>query len=372
MAPPIKVGLIGYGFSTKCFHLPFILPNPDLQVHAFLQRKAAPADTSHVEAGVHCTIDHPAAKHYRTADAFFGDADIQLVAICTGHDTHFALAKQALLAGKHVVLEKAFTVTSAEADELVALAKERQVVLTGFQNRRYDSDFRTLRKLVDAGAFGKVTEFENHYDVDSPDWVRSWRDPGYVPGSGMLYGLGTHSIDQTLVLFGLPKSVTAFVRSLRMESQTEDSFTIILQYDGARKDLIATVKTTFVSPLPMARQPKFRVRGEQGAFIKTGEDPQIDHLLAGMKPVEDPRFGVEPEGYRGYLHTLASSPYGEFDGVIESEKGSYADYYVDVVAAIRGEREVAVKPEDSRNGIRIIELSRESAAKGVTVPWSEK
>ncbi|KAK4550793.1 hypothetical protein LTR36_000373 [Oleoguttula mirabilis] len=376
---PIKVGLMGYGFSTKCFHLPFILPNPDLEVHAFLQRKEAPAGTSSAEAGVHCTVDHPNAKHYRTADDFFADAALELVIICTGHDSHYELAEKALLAGKHVVVEKPFTITSTEADKLIALAKKQGKLITCFQNRRYDSDFRTLQHLVAQNAFGKVTEFENHYDMDNPEWVQKWTDPEYVPGEGMLYGIGTHSIDQTLLLFGRPKSVTAFTRTLRGKNRgADDSFTIVLQYGGEQEDLISTIKTTIVSPVPMDRMLKYLVRGTQGAFIKNGEDPQIDHLMSGMK-ADDPAFGVEPDSYHGYVSSTEQldaklkpddRPAGRFSGSVTSKQGSYLDYYRDLVAAIRGEKELVVKPEESRDGIRVIELARESAERGVTVPWT--
>jgi predicted dehydrogenase len=297
---PIKVGLMGYGFSTKCFHLPFITPNPDLEVFAFLQRAEAPADKTNVEAGKHCTVDHPKAKHYRTADAFFADPAIELVIVCTSSDNHAEFAEKAMRSGKHgtsaqhcfqhledqtvliypfqssVVVEKPFTTTSSEATALIATSHSTGKILTVFQNRRYDSDFRTLQRIVSSNCLGEITEFQNHYDMDYPDWVRGWTSKDVVPGQGMLYGLGTHSIDQTLLLFGRPRSVTAFTRVLReVGGRADDSFTVVLQYgpeggDGkeGRADLICTVKTTIVSTLPMERQLKFMVRGREGTFLK--------------------------------------------------------------------------------------------------------
>ncbi|KAK1057234.1 hypothetical protein LTR33_013691 [Friedmanniomyces endolithicus] len=368
---PIKVGLLGYGFSTKVFHLPYILPNPDFEVYAFLQRSEAPKDKSKVEPGEHCTVDYPNAKHYRTIEDFCADPEIQLVSVCTKVGVHVEHAEKALLAGKHVVVEKPFTTTSAECDHLIEVAKKSGKILTVFQNRRYDSDFLTLRKLFAEKAFGEVTEFQNHYDCDNPPWMRS-TDMGWSPGNGMLFGLGTHSVDQTLLLFGKPKSVTGFTRALKLRgSETDDTFTVILQYDGEQKDLVCTVKTTVISPLPMERMLKYMVRGTAVAFVKTGEDPQVDHHMAGMK-ADDPKFGAEPEGYYGYLSTTKDSALGESKRILESEKGCYMDYYRDVAKAIRGEAEVAVKPEQSRMGIRVIELARESAQKGVTLPYSEK
>jgi predicted dehydrogenase len=293
-----------------------------------------------------------------------------------------------------VVVEKPFTTASAEADALIATSKETGKLLTVFQNRRYDSDFRTLQRVLSTGALGAITEFQNNYDMDDPDWVRGWTSKTPVPGEGMLYGLGTHSLDQTLLLFGKPCSVTAFTRSLRQKgAASDDTFTVVLQYEGEKSDLVCTVKTTIVSKLPMERQVKFVVRGRDGTFLKVsccvskrqaqrtdmtqnGEDPQIDQLFAGIK-ADDPSYGIEPENYHGELFTKnkaddsQSQAGGLWSGKYVSSQGSYLDYYKDVVAAIRGEKEVAVKPEESRMGIRVIELAKESAEKGVTMVWSE-
>lgn len=150
---------------------------------------------------------------------------------------------------------------------MIKVSQETGKILTVFQNRRYDSDFLTLRSLVEQDAFGKVTEFANHYDIDFPPWAAS-SALERVPGGGMPYGLGTHSIDQTLLLFGKPESVTAFTRGLREGSKADDAFTIVLQYGGEKNDLICTVKTTIISPLPLSKMLKFMVRGTEGAFVK--------------------------------------------------------------------------------------------------------
>jgi len=373
---PLKVGLMGYGFSTNSFHLPFILPNPNLEVYAFLQRAAAPKDPSSTPKGRHCTVDYPHCKHYRDAKSFFGDSAIDLVVVCTAVESHAEYAEMALLAGKHVIVEKPFTVTSQEADKIIAVAKKTGKTLTCFQNRRYDSDFRTLQHLVNQSVFGDVTEFENHYDTDFPAWISNWDSPDYLPGEGMLYGLGTHSIDQCMQLFGRPVSVTAFTRSLRgIKSKTDDSFTLILQYDGKYSDLICTVKTTVVTP--QAQQLKFWMRGYKGSFLKNGDDPQESQIAKGMHADAD-GFGQEEPDIWGLLTTnelfdpsvQTKAPDGKFVGKFPSLKGSYTDYYVDMVRAIRGEAELAVKPEESRDVIRLIELARESAEKGVTVRWT--
>jgi len=373
---PLNVGLIGYGFSTKCFHLPFILPNPELAVYAFLQRKAAPTDPTAAKPGSHCTIDHPKAKHYQNAADFFADSNIDIVIVCSHTDTHAEFAEKALKAGKHVVVEKPFTRTSVEADQVIAVAKENDKLLTVFQNRRWDGDFQTIQHLVRNGAFGKITEFENHYDMESPTWISGWTAPEYTPGEGMMFGLGTHSIDQALELFGKPRSVTAFLRSLRgVESEIDDTFTIILQYDGEQKDLLVTIKTTVVSP--MEQQLKALVRGTKGSFIKFGTDAQEAHAIAGM-PATDPKFGVEDDMLHGLLSTTE-----EFDGSCQTHdasgkyigryptiKGRYLGFYENLVDAVERRADIQVKPEQSRDGIRVIELARESQQKGCTVLWT--
>jgi len=366
---------MGYGFSTNCFHLPFILPNPDFKVYAFLQRAEAPSNKSAVESGKHCTVDYPDAKHYRTADDFFADPNIDLVIVCTQHDTHAEFAERALLAGKHVVVEKPFTVDTAEADHLIALSKKGDKVLTVFQNRRYDSDFRTLQTLVEASAFGTITECEMHYDFDFPDWISSWDSPGWAPGDGLMYGIGSHTIDQALLLFGTPANVTGFYRALRgIESKTDDSFTIILQYSGAKKNLFVTVKTSAVAP--MQYPLKFFVRGYDGSFVKFGDDKQESQIMAGQTTAT-PGFGVEPEATWGLLTTKEKfhesqahdERNGKWVGKFPSANGDYLGYYVDVVKAIRKEGDVKVTAEHARNGLRVIELARESAEKGRTLPF---
>ncbi|KUJ11377.1 NAD(P)-binding protein [Mollisia scopiformis] len=372
---PLNVGLMGYGFSTKSFHLPFILPNPDLRVYAFLQRAPAPSNASEVEKGKHCTVDFPDAKHYQTSDEFFADPNIDLVIVCTHHDTHAEFAERVLSAGKHVVVEKPFTVSTVEADRVIAAAKNSGKILTVFQNRRYDSDFITLHHLVSNSPFGKITECEIHYDVDFPSWISGWTSPSYSPGQGMLFGLGSHTIDQALVLFGPPKSVTAFYRSLRgVESETDDTFTIILQYGGEQKNLLVTIKTSVVSS--MQYPLKFFIRGYEGSFVKFGDDKQESQIAKGMTTASE-GFGIEDEATYGLLTTKErfcdtqdfDQVSGKWVGEFPSLKGDYEGFYNDLVNAIRGESEVIVKPEVSRDGIRIIELARESADLGRTMPF---
>ncbi|KXX79434.1 scyllo-inositol 2-dehydrogenase (NADP(+)) [Madurella mycetomatis] len=374
---PIRVGIVGYGFSTKCFHLPYILPNPELDVYAFLQRAAPPSDPSQAPRWGHCTIDFPQAKHYRTTDEFFADGMIDLVIVCT--HLHEEFVEKGLLAGKHVVVEKPFATSSAEADRLIALAKEKGKILTVFHNRRFDSDFLTLKHLVTHGALGDVLEADIHFDYPSPSWISGWTRKEYRPGEGMTFALGTHSIDQALHLFGRPASVTAFLRANRgVDSDVDDTFTIILQYSGKQKNLLVTVKTAIVTH--MQDQLRFFVRGSRGTYLKFGTCPQERQaILAPGQPATSPGFGVEPERIWGSLTTTAEfdPKVQKFDeesqmyiGKYPSFRGWYRGYYENVSAAILGREEIYVRPETARDGLRVIELAKESHEKGCTVAWS--
>ncbi|OAP56957.1 hypothetical protein AYL99_09069 [Fonsecaea erecta] len=377
---PIRLGIIGYGFSTKCFHLPFINALSDFKVVAFFQRTEAPKDSKSAALGSHCTVDYPDIKHYRNADEFFADKDIDVVIVCSKQDTHAEYAEKAMNAGKHVVVEKPFTRTTEEANHLIALAEKTGKILTVFQNRRWDNDFLTLRHLVDKDAFGTIKECEIHYDVDFPFWMRGMNKKEYVPGDGMTFGLGSHTFDQALLLFGRPKSVTGFLRVLRgVDSEIEDSFTAILQYDGEQKDLLVTVKTMVVSP--MKDQLKYFVRGTKGSFVKHGTCIQEAQILAEPSlPTTHPDFGREPPHLYGLLTTKGDHAFDPAHQVHEPDAklfvgryptipGHWVGFYENLRDAVRGTAPVAVKPEQSRDGIRLIELVRESSLKGQAVEW---
>lgn len=243
---------------------------------------------------------------------------------------------------------------------------------TNILDRRYDSDFLTLQDLVSRKAFGTITEAEIHYDVDFPFWMSSWNSPDYTAGAGMMFGLGSHTIDQALTLFGRPASVTGIYRSLRgIQSKTDDTFTILLQYPDPNP-LVVTVKTTVVAT--MVHPLKFFVRGYDGTFVKFGDDPQESQVAAGKEATAE-GFGEEhPETY-GTLTTKERFFDGQtkdersrkWSGRFPSARGSYSDFYVDLVAAIRGEKKLVVDPVQSRDGIRIIELARQSAEAGKTL-----
>lgn len=214
-----------------------------------------------------------------------------------------------------------------------------------------------------------------HYDVDFPSWISGWKSPDYSPGQGMMFGLGSHTIDQALLLFGRPRSITGFYRSLRgIDSKTDDTFTIILQYGGEQKNLLVTVKTSVVST--MQYPLKFLVRGYDGSFVKFGDDKQESQIAAGLTTASE-GFGIEPEATYGLLITKEKfhdsqkldAASGKWVGSFPSLKGDYERFYTDLVKTIRGDAELAVKPEQSRDGIHVIEIARESAEKGCTMSF---
>ena len=215
----MKTGVVGYGVAAQFMHLPFITTNPDYQLLSILQRTGDSAGEK-----------FPAVKIVRSIDEMLADPALELVVITTPNDTHFDYTARALRAGKHVVLEKPFTITSGEGKELIAMANQSGKVLSVFQNRRYVSDFLTIRQLLNENMLGEIVEFEAHYDRYRPEQrPTAWREED-APGSGIFYDLGAHLIDQAFCLFGLPKSLTADLRIQRPHARTTDYFELWLDY----------------------------------------------------------------------------------------------------------------------------------------------
>lgn len=295
------------------------------------------------------------------AATLFEDQAIELVVVATPNNSHFELARQALLAGKHVVVDKPFTLTSEQAQELIDLARQRNKVVSVFQNRRWDGDFQTVRQLVKQEYLGRLVEYESHFDrfrnTFSPE--RAWREE-VGPGSGVLFDLGSHLIDQAQVLFGLPRMLTADIRSQREAGKADDQFELILHYDHLK----ATLKAGLLVRQP---GPRFALHGTEGSFVKYGVDPQEEALKRGRSPRE-PEWGMEPEAQWGILNTQIGGLH--FQGKIETSQGCYSAYYENVYQAIRGEAELMVKPEEARNTIRLIELAVQSNAEQRTVAFS--
>lgn len=327
----VRVGLIGYGLGGRAFHAPLIAAADGLVL-------AAVATSRAVEN----------LPTMRDPDALIADPAIDLVVISTPNHSHYPLARAALEAGKHVVIDKPFTVTLGEADALIALAGARGRVLTIFHNRRWDGDYLTVRKLLASGRLGELMRYEAHWDRFRPALTPGWKEKEGA-GTGLLGDLGTHLVDQALQLFGPPDAVAGDVAVQREGAVVEDYFSLTLRY-GARRVLLSS------SLLAAVPRPRFGLHGTRGSFVKYGLDPQEAMAQAGMDP-RDPGFGVEDPLWHGTL-TLAD---GRSER-IPTERGNYLAFYEAVAAAILHGAPAPVAPEDARAGLAILERARESAA----------
>ena len=341
MSRVLNVGLIGYGMAGQIFHAPIILAVPSLHLKTVVERTSAKSKEH-----------YPWVEVVQDIQAVLKDETIDLVVIATPNVTHYELAKQALLKGKHVVVEKPFTVTSQEAKELIDLALQQRLVLSVYQNRRWDGDFITVKRVLENHLLGRITEYEAHYDrymnVLRPN---TWKEKA-LRGSGIVYDLGSHLLDQAQMLFGLPQSITADIRSQRDGTEIEDNFEIILAFANSLK---VTLKA---SMLVRELGPHFILHGTQGSFVKYGLDPQEAALKRGLRPQDDPFWGSDAETQWGKLNTVVSGLH--FQGKIETALGDYRSYYRNVYDAITSQDDLLVKPEQAWNTIRMIELAIES------------
>jgi scyllo-inositol 2-dehydrogenase (NADP+) len=348
MTEPIRAAVIGFGNGGRTFHSAFISAVPGLHLAAIVQRKGDEAAQA-----------YPNATIYRSVEEMLADDSIQLVSVTTSNQTHFELGRQSLLAGKHTVIDKPFTITSAEAAELIAIARERNLVLSAFQNRRWDGDFRTLRDIISRGVLGRLVVFESHYDRYRQELrLNTWKESGLF-GGGQLYDLGTHIIDQALALFGAPQTITANIRVERDHALNDDAFDIRFNYIGeTEKNLIVWLRSTMTAAIA---GPRFTLHGTQGSFVKFGIDPQEDAIKAGGV-IGSPGWGEEPESLWGTLKLADGS-----ESRIPTEPGDYRGYYANVRDAILGEAPLAVTARDAWRTARIIELAHQSSEEGRTL-----
>ncbi|KAI1747633.1 hypothetical protein F4782DRAFT_520228 [Xylaria castorea] len=351
-----NVGIVGYGLSAKIFQIPFITTTPSFKFYSILQRNPKPESSA--------PNDYPNLQHFRSMEPFLADSALDVVVLSTTPDTHFPLAQQALNAGKHVFIEKPLVPTSAEASELDRLAKEKGLLICVYQNRRWDSDFRTVQKLISDETLGRVYEIETHFQRYQPVKRTSWKSELSISqGGSALYDLGSHLVDQVYVLFGMPNSVSAKLYCQREgrvlgpqdQSVEPDGANLQLTYDSG---LVVGVRIGGMSV--ETRQPRFWVRGTKGSYHKDGLDTQEDQLKAGMKP-SDARFGRDSEEWHGRLVTI-----GEDDKVSEKafpnvEPVTYAKIYELFGEALRGNGPVPVPVSEARDVLRILEAARESS-----------
>lgn len=338
-----KVGLIGFSIGGHVFHAPFIDENDDLELYKVTARR--------VEQQKMLRVRYPDAIGVLSADDIINDPEVDIVVIATSNDVHFSLAKAALEAGKHVVVEKPFTNTTEEADELITLAQTKGLLLSVHHNARFHSDFKTVRRVLESGKLGRLVSYEARFDRFR-NFLRpgAWREEN-LPGSGIHYDLGAHLIDQALQLFGHPVCVFADLRVQRDGAKAIDDFEIILSYPRLKVSL----KGQMLAKEPTAR---FALYGTKGSFVKWGTDPQEHILRAAGKPSDYPNWGEEDEAIHGKLSIVEDG--NDRVEIIKSEVGSGQDFYANIVAVLRGKEELFVKPEQARDVIRILELCEQS------------
>lgn len=337
----IKTALCSFGMSGCVFHAPFLNQHDGFELYAVLERTKNLA----VEK-------YPGIKTYRTLQQMLANNEIELVIVNTPINTHYEFAKLALEAGKHVVVEKAFTTTVAEAAELIALAEKQNKKLSVYQNRRWDSDFKTVQKIVQQKLLGNIVEAEIHFDRFNENLSPKLHKETQ-PGAGIIPDLGSHLIDQALQLFGMPLAVFADACNLRPASRVEDYVEMILFYKHLRVRLKAGYLVREILPA-------YIFNGTKGSFLKARADVQETDLQKG-KDVTSPDWGTEPETAKGLLHT-------EMEGKIIrehviSEKGNYRQYYDGIYNAIRNDKPLPVTAQEGLNVISVIEAAFKSIEK---------
>ncbi|MDI1245644.1 MAG: oxidoreductase [Rhodoferax sp.] len=351
---PLHVALIGYGAAGRVFHAPLIAGVPGLHLACIVTRQVDAVQR-----------DWPAVRCVATVGAVLADPAIDLVVIATPNDSHFELARAALLAGKHVVVDKPCTVTLAETDALLELASQQGRVLTVFQNRRFDSDFLALQQVIASGQLGRVVQLDSHFDRYRPTVPVRWREQN-LPGSGLWFDLGPHLLDQALVLFGQPDALLLEQAKVRDGALVNDWFHAVLRYDTPQGGLRVLLHASTLVAEP---GPRWCVHGTQGSFTKLGLDPQEDALKAGQRPQlaaladwgHDPQPGqllhmASMAGVAAPVSVRCAAP---------QPPGNYLAYYAQLRDHLLGlQPEPGVTAEHVRAVMRWLTLGAESAASG--------
>lgn len=334
---PVRVALIGYGFAGRSFHAPLIRAVPGLSLVLVASRDAARVHQD--IAGVEVTAEPLAAAT---------DPRVDLVVIASPNDSHFALARAALASGRHVVVDKPLTPSLAEARDLALLARERELLLSVFHNRRWDSDFLAVRDAIEAGRIGEVVHFESRMERHRPQVRERWREQA-GPASGLWWDLGPHLVDQVLQLFGRPDWVQASLATQRDGAATDDWAHAVLAY-GERRVLL------HAGMLAAAPGPRFVVHGTRGSLVKRGADPQEGQLLAGLRP-GDQAWGHDPDDLQWYDAHGATH-------ALPSARGDQSRYYAEIGATLRGEGRNPVTPAQALDVMAVLEAGVSSEQRG--------
>ncbi|MBB2757988.1 oxidoreductase [Xanthomonas arboricola] len=347
MPKPFNLAVVGYGYVGRTFHAPLIAGTPGLALHSVVSSKP-----QQVQA------DFPDVAVLADLETALADPALDAVVLATPNQTHAPFALQAMAAGKHVLVDKPFALDAAQAREVVAAAAAAGRIVSVFQNRRWDADFLTVRRLIDEGQLGEVVEFHSHFDRFRPQVRDRWRESD-IPGAGLWYDLGPHLLDQALQLFGTPQAIGADLQRQRNQARSDDYFHVTLRYPRLRVILHA-------GSLVADSGLRFAVHGTRGSYLKHGLDTQEDQLRAGRRPGTagwgvDPLPGtltrVDDEG-RVHTHQPDTTP------------GDYRQCYAAFRDALAGAGPAPVSGADAVQVMELLELAQRSAASG-QVQWLE-
>jgi scyllo-inositol 2-dehydrogenase (NADP+) len=348
----VRVGLIGFGLAGQAFHAPVVRGVAGMELACILERRGSKGRER-----------YPEVRVARTLAEVLEDESIRLCVVATPNDSHFEIARACLIAGRDVVVDKPFTTTLTEAEELVRLATERGRLITVYQDRRWDGIFHTVRKIVVDGTLGTIAEYEARFDRFRPQpKPGAWRERANQPGAGVLFDLGPHLIDQALVLFGEPESITASAFCQRPTSEVDDAFDVCMEYPGLRASLRARI-------IAFAPGPHLLIHGTKGSFVKYGMDPQ-EARLRGDNPPDGKdwgaEWGLEPEEFWGTLSLV-----GEPSHKVRTERGDYRGFYANVRDAIEKGAALDVPPQQALRVMRAVLLAHKSSREGRQVGWVE-
>jgi predicted dehydrogenase len=348
----VRVGLIGFGLAGQAFHAPVIRGVPGMELASILERH-----------GLRAQERYPKVRVVRSLDEMLSDQTIGLCVVATPNDSHFSYTRACLEAGRDVVVDKPLTPTMAEAEQLTSLAAACGRLLTVYQDRRWDGVFRTVKKLVASGELGAIAEYESRFDRFRLETKpNAWRERADFPAAGVLWDLGPHLIDQALVLFGEPETISASAFCQRATAEVDDAFDVCMEYPRLRAELRARI-------IAYAPGPHVLIHGTQGSFVKYGMDPQEEILRSPGCPDGDKwgaDWGLEPEDRWGTLSLV-----GGQTRKVQTERGDYRLFYANVRDAIEKRAPLDVTPEQALRTMRALLLAHKSSREGRTVRWTE-
>jgi len=341
---PINTALCSYGMSGLVFHGPLLEVHAGYKVSKILER------TKHESKD-----KHPGSQLVRKFDSIIDDPAIELVVVNTPDHLHVDMATRAMEAGKHVVVEKPFTLLTSEADQLIETAEKHGVILSVYHNRRWDGVYRTVKEVLASGKLGRMVDFEVHFDRFRNYIKPSWKDQ--ANGTGTLYNLGSHLVDQALTLFGMPDRLFCDTRMLRDGALTDDSYDLWLHYP----DFKCMLRSSYLVREP---GPSFMIHGTEGSFLAWGTDPQERDLKDGLIP-ESEGWGMDPSFSHAKINTDFEGEHIEEDYPLLA--GNYMEYYDNIYEAIRNNAPLEVTAQQARDVIRVIEAGYESSRTGEVV-----